>query len=136
MTDHQRNLDPALFRGLTQGGWAGGTCCGSSVPWAAPRRSAACGGIKAQGEKADTSSKAIEKYWSAQKDTGELTWANWPLYLDTEGKAKHPTLEAFEEEERHQGQVCPEAIQDNGPFFAKVQPHALRPASTAGTTSP
>ncbi len=122
---NQRPLDPAMIRGLTQGrlqqrlgrrdmlrlfGAVGGAAVLSS-----------CGGIKAQGKKADTSKDAIAKYWSAQKETGQLTWANWPLYIDTEGKADHPTLDKFQKESGIKVKYV-EAIQDNGPFFAKVQP--------------
>ena len=114
-------LDPALLRGLTQSrlgrrgvlqmaGMAGGVAALS-----------ACGGIKAQGKKADTSASAVEKYWKAQKDTGQLTWANWPLYLDTSGKSRHPSLEQFQKDSGIKVKYV-EAIQDNGPFFAKVQP--------------
>ena len=122
---NQQGLDPVLMRGLTQArlqhglgrrdmlrlfGAAGGAAILSS-----------CGAIKAQGGKANTSQSAIDKYWSAQKPTGQLTWANWPLYLDTVGKSKHPTLDAFEKQTGIKVKYI-EAIQDNGPFFAKVQP--------------
>ena len=121
MTQPQRPFDNAMLRGLTGSrfgrrdmlrlmGAAGGAAA-----------LAGCGGIKAQGKKADTSKDAVEKYWAKQKDTGALTWANWPLYLDTEGKADHPTLDAFEKKESIKVKYV-EAIQDNGPFFAKVQP--------------
>ena len=121
MSEPKPTLDPALLRGLTSSrfarrdvmrmfGVAGGAALLSS-----------CGGIKAQGKKADTSAGAIKKYWAAQKETDQLTWANWPLYLDTEGKSGHPTLEQFQKESGIQVKYV-EAIQDNGPFFAKVQP--------------
>ena len=67
------------------------------------------------------SQSSIDKYWSAQKETGQLNWANWPLYIDTDGKSKHPTLEKFQKETGIKVKYV-EAIQDNGPFFAKVQP--------------
>jgi spermidine/putrescine transport system substrate-binding protein len=114
-------LDPALLRGLTGSRFGRrdvlrlfGAAGGAAVL-------AGCGGIKAQGKKADTSKQAIEKYWKAQKETGQLTWANWPLYLDTAGKSKHPTLDKFEKDSGIKVKYV-EAIQDNGPFFAKVQP--------------
>jgi spermidine/putrescine transport system substrate-binding protein len=120
-SDARGPIDPAMLRGLTQGrigrrqalqlfGAAGGAAM-----------LAACGGIKSQGKKADTSQSAIDKYWKAQKETGQLTWANWPLYLDTEGKSKHPTLDRFQKESGIKVKYV-EAVQDNGPFFAKVQP--------------
>ncbi|MEP6816362.1 MAG: hypothetical protein ABI873_12510, partial [Marmoricola sp.] len=120
-TTSNAHLDAALLRGLTQGrlgrrdmlrlfGAVGGAAVLSS-----------CGGIKAQGKKAATSQSAIDRYWKAQKPTGQLTWANWPLYLDTAGKSKHPTLEKFQKSSGVKVKYV-EAIQDNGPFFAKVQP--------------
>lgn len=113
--------DPALMRGLTNRrlgrrdvlrlfGAAGGAAV-----------LAACGGIKAQGDKTDTSKSGVEAYWKKQKETGKLTWANWPLYLDTKGKSDHPTLDAFEKQSGIKVKYI-EAVQDNGPFFAKVQP--------------
>jgi spermidine/putrescine transport system substrate-binding protein len=113
--------DPALLRGLTSSRFDRrdmlrmiGLAGGASVL-------AACGGIKAQGGKTDTSKSAVDKYWAKQKPTNELVWANWPLYLDTEGKSKHPTLEAFQKQTGINVKYI-EAVQDNGPFFAKVQP--------------
>jgi spermidine/putrescine transport system substrate-binding protein len=113
-------LDPALVRGLTQGrvgrrdalrllGAAGGAALLSGC------------GIGAQGKKANTSKSAVDKYWAAQKSTGKLVWANWPLYLDTKGKSDHPSLDQFQKQTGINVKYV-EAIQDNGPFFAKVQP--------------
>jgi spermidine/putrescine transport system substrate-binding protein len=114
-------IDPALLRGLTGRrldrrdllrlfGATGGAAM-----------LAACGGIKAQGKTTDTSKSAIAKYWAAQKETGQLTWANWPLYIDTKGKSDHPSLDQFEKQSGVKVKYI-EAVQDNGPFFAKVQP--------------
>ncbi|HET7387269.1 MAG TPA: extracellular solute-binding protein [Nocardioidaceae bacterium] len=78
-------------------------------------------GIGAQGSKTNTSKPKVEDFWSKQKPTGELIWANWPLYLDTKGKSDHPSLDQFEKTSDINVKYV-EAIQDNGPFFAKVQP--------------
>lgn len=113
--------DPALFRGLTQGrmdrrgvlrlfGAAGGAMV-----------LAGCGGIAAGGKKADTSASTIQAYWAKQKDTGQLVWANWPLYIDTKGKSDHPSIDQFQKQTGIKVNYL-EAVQDNGPFFAKVQP--------------
>jgi spermidine/putrescine transport system substrate-binding protein len=113
--------DPALLRGLTQArlgrrdalrlfGAAGGAAL-----------VAGCGGIAAQGKKTDTSKSAVKQYWSKQKETGQLVWANWPLYLDTKGKSDHPSLDQFQQKTGIQVKYL-EVVQDNGPFFAKVQP--------------
>jgi spermidine/putrescine transport system substrate-binding protein len=112
--------DAALLRGLTQArmgrrdvmrmvGAAGGAAL-----------LAGCG-IRAQGFKIDTSATAIDAYWARQKPTGELIWANWPLYLDTSGKSDHPTLDSFDKVNHIKTKYL-EAVQDNGPFFAQVQP--------------
>ena len=122
MNDQPHLPDPALLRGLTQARYDrrnvlrmfGGAAAGAALL-------SACGGIKAQGGKADTSKSSIEKYWSAQKDTGQLVWANWPIYLDVAGKGQHPSLQQFEKATGINVKYV-EAIQDNGPFFAKVQP--------------
>ncbi|MGN6251561.1 MAG: polyamine ABC transporter substrate-binding protein [Marmoricola sp.] len=122
MTDDLPRLtDPALLRGLTSArmgrrdllrlfGAAGGAAM-----------LAGCGGISAQGKKADTSKDAVAAFWSKQKETDQLVWANWPLYLDTAGKSRHPSLEQFQKQSGITVKYV-EAVQDNGPFFAKVQP--------------
>ncbi|WP_141311089.1 polyamine ABC transporter substrate-binding protein [Streptomyces spinoverrucosus] len=51
-----------------------------------------------------------------------LTWANWPLYIDTDDSGrKRPTLEAFE---RRTGIAVDyvEEINDNDEFFGKISP--------------
>lgn len=113
--------DPAFLRGLT-GARLGrrdllrlfGAAGGAAVL-------AGCGGIAKQGKMTDTSKSAIKKYWAEQKETGQLVWANWPLYLDTKGKSQHPTLDRFQKQTGINVKYL-EAVQDNGPFFAKVQP--------------
>lgn len=113
-------IDPALLRGLTQRrfdrrdmlrlfGAAGGAALLSGC------------GIGAQGQKANTSKSAVEKYWAKQKPTGSLVWANWPYYLDVNGSGGHPSLDQFEKQTGISVKYV-EAIQDNAPFFAKVQP--------------
>ena len=113
-------VDPALARGMTQRrlgrrdmlrlfGAAGGAAVLTGC------------GIGAQGNKTDTSKSSVDKYWSQQKPTDSLVWANWPLYLDTAGKDKHPSLQQFQNQTGVNVKYV-EAVQDNGPFFAKVQP--------------
>lgn len=113
--------DPALLRGLTSARMGrrdvlrlfGGA--GSAAVLAG------CGGIAAQGGKTNTSKSAVKDYWSRQKETKQLVWANWPLYIDTKGKSDHPTLDQFQKQTGISVKYI-EDIQDNGPFFAKVQP--------------
>ena len=118
-------LDPAMLRGLTQPRLSRGMGRRDMLRLMAGVGGAAalagCGGIKAQGKKANTSSDAVAAYWKKQKETNQLVWANWPLYLDVAGKSRHPTLEKFQKETGISVKYV-EAIQDNGPFFAKVQP--------------
>ncbi|MCH0559626.1 PotD/PotF family extracellular solute-binding protein [Streptomyces sp. MUM 16J] len=53
----------------------------------------------------------------------KLTWANWPLYIDTDddNPNRRPTLEAFE---KHTGISVDyvEEINDNDEFFGKISP--------------
>ena len=121
MNDARGILDPALVRGLTSARFGRRDLLGMFGGAAAMGALAGCGGIKPQGKKVDTSVDAVKAYWDKQQSTGELTWANWPLYLDTEGKSDHPSLDAFEKQSGVKVKYL-EAVQDNGPFFAKVQP--------------
>jgi spermidine/putrescine transport system substrate-binding protein len=118
--DWQSSNDSVLMRGLTQRrmgrrdvlrlfGAAGGAAFLASC------------GIGSQGSKTNTSKTAVSNYWTTQKPTGELNWANWPLYLDTSHGSDHPSLDQFEKQTGINVKYI-EAIQDNGPFFAKVQP--------------
>ena len=72
---------------------------------------AACGD---DGGSAD-SAKTIPKGEIAKN----LTFANWPLYIDVEGK-KHPTLDQFKEKYGTQVKYI-EEINDNVEFFGKVR---------------
>ncbi|MFG3657845.1 spermidine/putrescine ABC transporter substrate-binding protein [Streptomyces sp. NPDC047706] len=54
-----------------------------------------------------------------------LTWANWPLYIDTDDSGrKRPTLDAFE---RRSGIAVDyvEEINDNDEFFGKISPSLM-----------
>jgi spermidine/putrescine transport system substrate-binding protein len=53
---------------------------------------------------------------------GEVTWANWPLYIDIdEATGGYPTLENFTSETGIQV-TYKEDINDNSEFFGKIQP--------------
>lgn len=114
-------IDPILLRGLTQRRVSRRGLMQLAGGLGSMAALSACGGIKSQGAKTDTSTDAVAKYWAAQKPTNDLIWANWPLYLDTAGKQKHPSLDAFEQQSGVSVKYL-EVVQDNGPFFAKVQP--------------
>ncbi|MFF4762190.1 PotD/PotF family extracellular solute-binding protein [Streptomyces sp. NPDC001292] len=55
-----------------------------------------------------------------------LTWANWPLYIDTDDKNpnKRPTLEAFEKSTGIAVDYV-EEINDNDEFFGKISPSLM-----------
>ncbi|MFF4019871.1 spermidine/putrescine ABC transporter substrate-binding protein [Streptomyces sp. NPDC001843] len=60
-----------------------------------------------------------------------LTWANWPLYIDTDDDdpGKRPTLEAFEKRTGISVDYV-EEINDNDEFFGKISPALMNHQST------
>jgi spermidine/putrescine transport system substrate-binding protein len=61
-------------------------------------------------------------WWRAQRPTGELVFANWPLYIDyTNWLKDRPSLNSFS---RATGieVTYDEVIEGNEPFFAKIAP--------------
>ncbi|MGC1207960.1 MAG: hypothetical protein WA880_08410 [Ornithinimicrobium sp.] len=87
-------------------------------------------GISGAGVAATSALGACSTQGTADQDFAEVTdasaaekvvdFSNWPLYIDTEDGA-HPTLEAFEKSSGISVNYV-EEINDNAPFFAKVQP--------------
>jgi spermidine/putrescine transport system substrate-binding protein len=67
-------------------------------------------------------------YWREQKKTGELDFANWPLYIDSE----HGKSESLTDFTKATGiKVDYEAvIQNNAPFFATIEPLLAAQEST------
>ena len=62
--------------------------------------------------------------WSAQKQTGQFTFANWPFYMDkarVNGETVHPSLERFTKETGITVDYL-EVIDDYASFFAKIRP--------------
>ncbi|MET8158118.1 spermidine/putrescine ABC transporter substrate-binding protein [Sphaerisporangium sp. NPDC005289] len=79
---------------------------------------AACG---VQGKKVEPPKpSAAVGYWADKTKNGTLRFANWPLYIDKDGK-KYPTLEKFTKETGIKV-TYQEAIQDNSTWFGKIQP--------------
>ena len=124
-------VDPALLRGLTQsrhsrrdllrlmGMGAGAVGAGGLL--------SACG-VSGQAPKAGSSptttkgvADAAAAYWKDKKQTGQVNWANWPLYIDTAGKGNHPSINQFQKQTGIQVKYS-EVIQDNPSFFATVRP--------------
>ncbi|CAK7280613.1 polyamine ABC transporter substrate-binding protein [Streptomyces misionensis] len=60
-----------------------------------------------------------------------LTWANWPLYIDTDDRNpnRRPTLEAFEKRAGIRVEYI-EEINDNDEFFGKISPALMNHQST------
>ncbi len=111
--------NPAFLRGMTQSRsvtrrdalrLAGLSAAGLAL--------AGCG---VQGKKVAPPQKdAVADYWAAKKQNGTLRFANWPLYIDKDGK-RYPSLEMFTADTGIKVSYQ-EAIQDNPSFFGKVQP--------------
>ena len=88
---------------------------------------AACGIVGSDGSRGDRTKSTGRSYWREQKRTGQLNFANWPLYIDSE----HGKSESLEDFTKATGiKVDYEAvIQDNAPFYAAIEP--LLPAQEA-----
>lgn len=67
-------------------------------------------------------------WWKDQKSTGQMSFANWPLYIDTE-KGKHPSINRFQKETGIQVKYQP-VIQDNAAFFSQISPVLQNKQST------
>lgn len=84
---------------------------------------AACGvsGAK-KGPSGSAATKAAKSFWEQQKKTGQLNFANWPLYIDVgKNKNDHPSLDLFTKDTGIHVKYR-EPIQDPGSYFAQVQP--------------
>ncbi len=79
---------------------------------------AACGvqGAAKQQSTAQAES-AADKFWKAQKKTGQVNFANWALYIDP----SHETLKQFTQATGITVTYS-EVIQDDTSFFAKINP--------------
>jgi spermidine/putrescine transport system substrate-binding protein len=103
--------DPRLTRGRLLG--RAGAAAGALA--AAPLL-AACGQVT---QAAELGSSA---WWAGQRRTGQLVFANWPLYIDyTNWLKDRPSLNQFS---RHTGieVTYEEVIEGNEPFYAKIEP--------------
>ncbi|GII61780.1 ABC transporter substrate-binding protein [Sphaerisporangium krabiense] len=114
--------DPALLRGLTRPRLGGPTrrqvfrAAGLS---AAALALSACS-IPGRKAAATPQKDAVASYWAGKKRNGVLRWANWPLYIDKDGK-RYPTIEAFTKDTGIQV-TYQEAIQEMPTWFGKIQP--------------
>jgi spermidine/putrescine transport system substrate-binding protein len=111
--------DPAFIRGMTQRRLSRRDLLvrGAAGALAISPLAAACGG----GSPAKAALKVGEPaWWRQQKPTGELVFANWPLYIDYRNWLKdRPTLNAFS---RDSGVTVTyeEVIEDNVSFAKKI----------------
>jgi spermidine/putrescine transport system substrate-binding protein len=115
--------DPALLRGLTESRISRRTVLrGAATGAGAIALSALLSACGIQGSIASQSQQKIDwkKYWASHKKTGNLDFANWPLYIDeTHGKSK--SLELFTAATGIAVNYQP-VIQNNAPFYATVSP--------------
>ncbi|OIJ89572.1 ABC transporter substrate-binding protein [Streptomyces colonosanans] len=106
-TPSRRSLLRALGGGAVLGALAG---CGVPAAYVAP------------GDRAAADLSARDK---------RLTWANWPLYIDTDDKHpnRRPTLDAFEKRTGIKVDYV-EEINDNDEFFGKISPALMNHQKT------
>ncbi|MDH2430125.1 spermidine/putrescine ABC transporter substrate-binding protein [Sphaerisporangium sp. TRM90804] len=126
MTTAPRDL--AFLRGLTQARTRSGSAATPLTRRDALRVAglsaaalglAACG-VQGRGAAAPPQKDAVAGYWADKKQNGTLRFANWPLYMDKDGK-RYVTLESFTKETGIQVEYQ-EAIQDMSTWFGKIQP--------------
>ncbi|WP_307835241.1 polyamine ABC transporter substrate-binding protein [Streptomyces adelaidensis] len=103
----RRSLLRALGTGAALGALAG---CGVPAAYVAP------------GDRAGADLSARDK---------RLSWANWPLYIDTDDSddSRRPTLEAFEKRTGVAVDYA-EEINDNDEFFGKISPALMNHQQT------
>jgi spermidine/putrescine transport system substrate-binding protein len=99
---------------LRRAGVAGGVLAGSSLL-------AACGGGSSNSSSSAASSSAPAAKISTDPADMAPSWtfSNWPLYIDTKGKTKHPSLDKFDQAFNTKTKYL-EDIEDNDSFFGQV----------------
>ena len=121
------HIDPAMWRGLTQGrvsrrnllrsagAGAGALGVGAFL--------AACGvkgATVANPSTQSSSGPGSPAWWAKQKQHNTVNFGNWPLYIDVLN-GKHPSLEHFTQTTQIQVTYT-EPINNNMPFYAKIRP--------------
>lgn len=113
--------DAALVRGLTEPRYTRGQmlrAAGAGLgTLSLSGLLSACGVAGTAKKKSGTDWAA---FWKAQKQTGQLNFANWPLYIDT-NHGKHPSLQQFTKATGIKVNYR-EVIQDNAPFYSQIAP--------------
>ncbi len=130
MDREHESFDPAFFRGLAQprlsrrqllrhaGVGAGSLALASFL--------AACG------SNAQVKPQSTGFDWGKQQKAGELTFGNWPLYIDKEkvnGQVTHPSLDAFTQQTGITVDYQ-EVINDYASWFGKLRPQLAAGQST------
>jgi spermidine/putrescine transport system substrate-binding protein len=86
---------------------------------------AACSipGVKQSALGGQAARDAVTKYWAAAKKTGQLNFANWPLYIDVDDKNQndHPSIDLFTKQTGIKVKYD-EVIQEDDSYFGKIQP--------------
>ena len=119
-------LSPALLRGLTQPRLSGTLSLNRRAFLGATGMALglAALGLPEMAQAAAWSKLSMPQWmdwWTQQKPTQKLVFANWPLYIDVTKAGAHPTLELFTRETGIAVQYL-EPIQSNPEFFAKIAP--------------
>jgi spermidine/putrescine transport system substrate-binding protein len=119
-------IDPALLRGLTQSRFSrrdmlryagmGAGAIGLSAFLAA----CSTGSTSTPGAKLPNSGMGTASWWSQQKSTGQMTFANWPYYIDV-SHGQHPSINLFTKQTGIKV-TYDEVIQDNTSFYQKIKP--------------
>jgi spermidine/putrescine transport system substrate-binding protein len=134
MSENRPSIDAALLRGLTQPRLSrrqllrsAGVGLGSV---ALAQLLAACSDGEGSAPSATSGAPGFD--WSAQRKAGQMTFANWPFYMDKKkvnGEVVHPSLEAFQREAGIRVEYD-EVIDDYATFFGKIQPQLEAGQST------
>src|SRR5581483_5541462 len=119
------DLSPDLLRGLTQPRMSRrnllklGGLAALGLPLAACSISGTGGGSKLGLQAAR---QEIEKFWAAQRKTGQLNFDNWPLYIDVGKKAsQHPSLDLFTKQTGIKVKYG-EDINEDDTYYGKIAP--------------
>jgi spermidine/putrescine transport system substrate-binding protein len=112
---NEQHIHPALLRGLTHRRVGRRGLIQLFGAAGAGLALSACG---IQNKKAPPSRPGeVQRFWADKRKKGHLNFANWPLYMDP----KHPQLKKFTAATDIKV-TYREVIQDNAPWFAKIQP--------------
>jgi len=120
-------MDPALIRGLTQRRISRRTMLRYTSVGAGALALAACGvSTPTDGQSPGTSPSpggvGSPEWWAQQKQTGNLNFANWPLYIDVdEEQGTYPSLEEFTKTTGIEVNYR-DVIPDNDTFFPTIRP--------------